>query len=188
MAAGVKGADKWKEKKWFNIQVPEVLGSMTIGEMPATDEKSVVGRVIKVSMSWITNNMSHSFTVVGLKVTDVTGNAAHTQLKYFEQTYSYLHSLAKRHSSIVYTVDKLSDKDGKKIVLKLMLVTGDKTTTPKLRALRRVISDFAKSYTASKTREALIKDIIDTTFQRECMKQVQNIVRLSKLEVKRLEL
>ena len=100
-----KSTDKWKLKKWINIYTPESLGNSVIGEMPANEEKDAVGRVIKVNMSWITNKMSHSFMIVGLKVNDVSGSAAHTSIKYIEQTYSYLHSLVRRGSSAIYTAN-----------------------------------------------------------------------------------
>src|SRR5271155_4863060 len=104
-----KSAEKWKSKLWFNVYPPKMLGEAAIGEIPADDEKNVIGRVMKVSMSWITHKPEHSFMVVGLRVINVNGNSAHTDLKFIEQTYSYIHSLVKRHSSAVYTVDKLTD-------------------------------------------------------------------------------
>ncbi len=183
-----KGAENWKSKKWFNIYAPQILGSNNIGEMPANDEKAVIGRVIKVSMPWITNNPSHSFMLVGLKVTEADGNSAHTQLKYIEQTYSYLHSLVRRHSSIIYTVDKITTQDAAVLTIKLMLTTRSKVTTPKKKAMRTVLSDFVKGYAASKDKEAFVKELLDGTFQSECTKKIKNIAEINKLELKKLEL
>lgn len=178
--------EKWKEKKWFNVYPPELLGTNVIGEMPADDDSRMMGRIIKSSMSWITNRMEHSFMIVGLKVIDVNGNAAHTELQYLEQTYSYLHSLVKRHSSAIYTVDKLKDSKGRGIILKLLVVTRNKITTTKKKAIRSEISKTAKEYAASKEAGQLIKDIIDNSFQNECIKKVNNIGEIAKLEIKKM--
>ncbi|MCL5100799.1 MAG: hypothetical protein M1122_02500 [Candidatus Marsarchaeota archaeon] len=182
------GIEKWKTKKWFNIYTPEALGNSIIGEMPANDEKVILDRIIKVNMSWITNKMSHSFMVIGLKITDVNGDAAHTKIQYIEQTYSYLHSLVRRHSSTVYTVDKLKDKNGKDLVIKLMLVTGSKVTTPKKKAIGKTLSSFAREHIGGIDSDTLVKEIIEGNFQSEGIKTVSNIASINKLEVKKIEL
>ncbi len=183
-----KSTDKWKLKKWINIYTPESLGNSVIGEMPANEEKDAVGRVIKVNMSWITNKMSHSFMIVGLKVNDVSGSAAHTSIKYIEQTYSYLHSLVRRGSSAIYTVDPVKDKDGKKIIMKLMLVTSSKVATPKKKALRKALSEFTKTYASSRDCDSIVKEMIEGSMQSEGINSLRKIASVSKLEVKRLEL
>ena len=182
-----KGAETWKAKKWFNIQAPDILGSSTIGEMPASEEKDAIGRMIKVSMSWITHRPEHSFMVVGLRVSKVNGNSAITELNFIEQTYSYIHSLVRRHSSAIYTIDKLSDKDGRKFVLKLLAVTTTKIRTPKQMAIRKAIGELAKEYAASHTVDEVLTAILDNTFRGEAVKRVTNIAPLSKFELKRIE-
>ena len=183
-----KGIENWKAKKWFNIQTPDILGSGVIGEMPASEDKNAIGRMIKVSMSWITNNPSHSFIVLGLKVTDVNGNAAHTQLKYLEQTYSYTHSLVRRYASTIYTIDRFKDKDGKTVALKLILTTTRRITTKKRIALRKELSSFAKDYINSRNSGQLVKDIMEGNLQKEAMSKVHDIASINRLEVKKLEL
>jgi small subunit ribosomal protein S3Ae len=187
MAAG-KGMESWKAKKWFNIQAPEILGSNTIGEMPATEDKDTLGRMIKVNMSWITNNPSHSFIVLGLKVIDVNGNSAHTQLKYLEQTYSYTHSLVRRYASTIYTIDKAKDKDNKNVVLKLIVTTTRRITTQKRKALRKELAAFAKEYISSRDSAQFIKDVMDGNLQKEAMAKVHKIASINRLEVKKVEL
>ena len=108
---GQKSAEKWKSKVWFNVYPPKLLGESAIGEIPANDEKAVMGRMIKVSMSWITHKPEHSFMVVGLRVNNINGNRANTELDSLELTFSYTHSLVKRRSSVIYTVDNVKDKN-----------------------------------------------------------------------------
>lgn len=187
MAAG-KGMENWKAKKWLNIYSPELFGKNTIGEMPINDEKNAPGRMIKVSMSWITNNPMHSFMVIGLKIDNVNGNAAHTQLKYIEQTFSYLHSLVKRHGSAIYTIDKLSDKNNSNIIIKLIATSNIRLTTKKRMAIRKELSNFLKEYVKSSDKETVIKEMVEGNVQKEAMKKVNGIAALSRLEIKRIEL
>ncbi len=188
MATTQKAVEKWREKQWFNVHAPKILGESIIGEIPALDEKSVIGRVIKVSLSWITQNPAHSFMSVGLRVNMVSGNAAHTELNYLEQTYSYMHSQIRREASAVYTVDKLMDKDKRKIVLKFVTITRNKITTPKKAAIRRLLLEFEKQYVPTKGTEELIKLIIEGRFQADAINAIKKIAPISKMELKKLEI
>ncbi len=187
MATG-KSADKWKSKMWFNIYPPKLLGEAAIGEIPANDEKAMMGRMIKVSMSWITHKPEHSFMLVGLRVNKVNGSNANTDLNYIEQTFSYIHSLVRRHSSAIYTVDSLKDKEGKGFVLKLIAVTANKIRTPKKTAIRKAIGSFAKEFSSSHTVDEFLSAMLDGSFQSEIARRTANIALISKLELKRIEL
>ncbi len=183
-----KVSDKWKNKVWFNVYPPKMLGESAIGEIPANDEKGVMGRLIKVSMSWITHRPEHSFMLVGLRVKQVNGNSANTELDYIEQTYSYIHSLVKRHSSAIYTVNKLKDKDGRSFVLKLLAVTADKIRTPKKTAIRKELDSYINEFSASHTADEFLNAILSNAFQGEAVRRVTNIAHLSKLELKKIEM
>ena len=183
-----KSSDKWKSKVWFNVYPPKLLGESAIGEIPANDEKGILGRVIKVSMSWITHRPEHSFMIVGLRVKSATGNNANTELDYMEQTFSYIHSLVKRHSSAIYTVDSLTDKNGRNFVLKLLAVTSDKIRTPKKTAIRKEIAEFSKEFAAAHSVDELLTGMLDNSFQSEAVRRVTNIAHISKLELKKIEL
>ena len=183
-----KTSDKWKSKMWFNVYPPKILGESAIGEIPANDEKGVMGRLIKVSMSWITHRPEHSFMLVGLRVKQVNGNSANTGLDYIEQTYSYMHSLVRRHSSAIDTVSRLADKNGNGFTLKLLAVTADKIRTPKKTAIRKEIEEYVKEFASSHTVEEFLNAILSNAFQGEAVRRVSNIAHLSRLELKKIEL
>lgn len=183
-----KTAEKWKEKQWYNVIAPVVFGEQVIGEIPAKDDDAVRGRVIRVSLAWITKNPQHSLMATGLRVTQASNGTARTSLDYLEETYSYTHSLVRRHSSAIYTIDNVKAKDGKSFVLKLLLVTRDKIKTPKKTAIRKAVSQFAREYISGLALEDFIKTVMDNRFQSEGAKKVRNIADIAKFEVKKMEL
>lgn len=183
-----KTAEKWKQKKWYNLHAPKIFEEAVVGEVPASDDAGMVGRVIKVNMSWITHRPEHSFITVAFKVNEASGEVAHTDISYVEQTYSYLHSLVKRRQSVIYTVDKLKDKEGKSFVLKLLVLTRSKVATPKKTAIRKTLSDFTKEYAAGLTTDELIKNLLDNKFQAEAANKVANIAEIGRLELKKIVL
>ncbi len=182
-----KSAEKWKTKQWFNVHTPKVLGGEVVGEIPALDEKAVLGRVIKVSMAWITKNPSQSFMTVGLKVNDANGNSANTSLNYIEQVYSYTHSLVRRGSSIIYTNTKVKDSEGKPFVLKLLAITRHKVAGPKKTLMRKALDTMCTEYVAQKSQDDFVKSVIDGSFQAEGKKVANKIATVGKLEVRKIE-
>ncbi len=186
--AAIKTVEKWKQKKWFNLHAPKIFEEAVVGEIPASDDAGMVGRVIKVNMSWITHRPEHSFVTVAFKVNEASGEVAHTDISYVEQTYSYLHSLVKRRQSVIYTIDKLKDKEGRSFVLKLLVLTRSKITTPKKTAIRKTVSDFAREYAAGVTTDEMIKNLLDNKFQSEAAAKIVNIAEVGRIELKKIEL
>ncbi len=187
MQAQQKTAEKWKNKQWFNVYAPKLLGEGSIGEVPAADDNAVVGRVISVNLSWITQNPQHSFMSIVLKINEANGNVAHTVIKRLELVNSYVHSLTRKYSSVIYTVDRLADKNGKGIVLKLIAITRGRITTPKKKAIRKELQTYAKEYLSKADTDSFINDIIAGNFQSGGMNRVKNIAQLSRLEVRKVE-
>ncbi|MEM3781870.1 MAG: hypothetical protein QXT43_02840 [Candidatus Micrarchaeaceae archaeon] len=183
-----KGAEKWKMKQWLDVRVPALLGSEVIGSIPADESEAAVGRVLKVSLSWITHNASHSFMTIGLKIDSAANNVASTQIAYLENQFSYLHSLVRRHSDALYTYDKLASKDNATIIVKLLVTTRGKVAYSKKRALRKAVSAFLQGYASNKTAEELLKGVLSGDMQREAVKSVGKATPVAKLEIKRIEL
>ncbi len=182
-----KTAEKWKLKKWIEVYSPKVFGEASIGEIPADEEEKAIGRIIQVNMSWVTHRPEHSFLSVGLRITEAKNNAAHTELEYMEQMFSYTHSLVRRHSSVIYTMDRFAAKDGKQVVVKLVIVPFGKITTPKKSDIRRKLKEFCMVYVSAKSKDEIIKGVLDDSLQNGALNAVKNIAGISKLEVRKLE-
>ncbi|MEM3482770.1 MAG: hypothetical protein QW091_01010 [Candidatus Micrarchaeaceae archaeon] len=183
-----KGTEKWKLKQWLDVKVPEILGSEVIGSIPANVSEAAVGRVLKVSLSWITHNASHSFMTVGLKVSEANNNVANTQIAYLENQFSYLHSLVRKHSDVLYTYDKLKLKDSSIMVAKLFATTHGKVAYSEKRKLRKEISAFLRSYASNYTQDAFLKNVLSGDMQKEAITHMGRSAPIAKLEIKRIEL
>ncbi|VVB77432.1 30S ribosomal protein S3Ae [uncultured archaeon] len=182
-----KNVDKWKTKQWFDVYPPKGISTDIVGSIPSNDEKNVLGRIIKLNLSWVTNNPNHSFITVGFKVTDISGNSANTDINYLAQQYSYLHSFVKRRGDAIYTYDKVKDKDGKDVVLKLLVTTRSKIARRAKTDLRRAVSEFISGYVPKMSKEELLKAIIASAFQQEGIKKTSPIAPVTKFEIKKVE-
>lgn len=182
-----KGVDKWKEKQWFDVYPPKDIATEIIGSVPSADEKNMLGREIKVNLSWITNNPNHSFITIGLRVSGVSGNAANTEVDSLAQQISYLHSFVKRRGDVIYTYDTAKDKDGKEVVVKLLITTRNKIARRAQRDIRKAVSGFVADYAPKLGKGELIKAVIAGSFQQEGMKRLAKIVPISRFEIRKLE-
>jgi len=185
--AVLKGAEKWKMKQWFDVYAPKAISTEVIGSIPATDDKSVIGRIMKVSLSWITHNPNHSFTTIGLRVSNANGNIANTDVDYLAQQYSYLHSLVKRGADAIYTFDGAKMKDGNSVMLKLLVTTRTKIAMKTKSDLRKAVSGFVAKYVSEKNKEEFVKALITSDLQAEGFKTLLHIAPISKVEIKKIE-
>jgi small subunit ribosomal protein S3Ae len=183
-----KTVDTWKLKKWFTVYAPKEFNEAQIAEMPANDESRVIGRNIRIGLSTITNNPSHAYTEVVLKVTDVNGEAAHTKIVRLEQVYSYIRSLVRRYKSISDGVFNVSTNDGTKEVAKILIITRGRTAHTKLVGMRKESKDFLEAYCKEKSLKEVLDNIISGKLQSELGAKVSHIAPISKIEVKKLEI
>ncbi|MEM3227923.1 MAG: hypothetical protein QXR58_01730 [Candidatus Micrarchaeaceae archaeon] len=182
-----KGVEKWKAKRWFTVYAPAVFGKKAVGEIPSNDEKSVIGRNVKVTLSNLTGNPEHSFTNVILKVVEEKGNAATTQLERIELPYSYTKSIAKKFRGVFDAIVPVKASDGTKFVVKLLAITTRKCTHAKIKAMRGKLGSFTERYFSANTADEGIKAIIEKRYQQSAAAELDNIAQLSNLEVKKLE-
>ena len=182
-----KGAEKWKMKQWFDVYAPKAISTEVIGSIPAADEKSVAGRIMKVSLNWITHNPNHAFATVGLRITEANGNVANTEVDYLAQQYSYLHSLVKRRADAVYTYDVVRNHDGKNITVKLLVTTRIRVAKRVKSAIRQTVHAFVAEYVGRMTGEEFLKALIANDLQAEATKKLGTVAPVSKVEVKKIE-
>ncbi len=183
-----KGLEKWKAKQWFNVQAPAALGGEIIGSVPAADDKAVTGRIMKVSLAWLTHDPAHSFYTTGLRIVNAANGKADTEMAYLESQFSYLRSLVKRHSDAVYTYDKLKSKDGSEIIVKLLVTTRNKVPYSKTHGIRLAVSNFLKEYFAKHTKDEIIKSMLNGELRKEALEILNKIAPIAKFEIKKIEL
>lgn len=187
MALQKKGTENWKAKKWFSVYAPKVFNDVVVGEMPANDEKSAIGRNIVVGLDSLTRNPSNAYATVTLKVIDVNGNAAHTRLVSISQLYSYIRSLVRRYRSVATLVLPVQSKDGINMVVKMLVITRARTTHSRITGLRKEMNTIIQDYFKDNDSNSAITAIIEGKFQAGLAAKLRHIAPLNKVEVKTLE-
>ena len=181
-------SDNWKLKKWYSVYAPKSFNSAIIGEMPANDDKSAMGRNIVVGLDVLTRNPSNAYTNVILKVTEIKGNSAYTKLVHIEQLYSYIRSLVRRYRSVAGAVVPVKTKDGIGMVAKIIVITRARTTHSRIIGIRKEVNSITESYFRENDADAAINAVVEGKFQAELAARLMHITPLNKVEVKKLEM
>ncbi|HET8686297.1 MAG TPA: 30S ribosomal protein S3ae, partial [Methanosarcina sp.] len=72
--------DGWKSKEWYNIEAPVYLNRAIVGNTMAGDPSLLVGRNIETTVGELTNDMTKNNTKVILRINNVVGDVATTDL------------------------------------------------------------------------------------------------------------
>ena len=183
-----KKTETWKLKKWYAVYAPKVFNDAMIGEMPANEDKAIIGRKIVVGLDSLTKNPSHAYTTAVLKVTDVNGSAAHTKLVSISQLYSYIRSLVRRYRSVASTVMPVQTSDGSKMVIKMLVITRQRTTHSRIVGIRKEMHEHIGQFFKENDSNSVINSILEGKFQSELASKLSHITALNKVEVKTLEI
>ena len=180
--------DKWKLKKWFTVYAPKPFSESRICEIPASDEKHLLNRKIRVSLDQLTHNPQHAYTNVILSITEVNGDAAHTKLVMVEQVYSYIRSLVRRYRGVASAVVPVRTKDNVDMVVKAMAITRSRVTGSRLKAIRGGMTEFIKHYAEDNDSTGMVNAVIEGKLQMDIAGRVRSITPLNKVEIKKLEI
>jgi len=160
MADKKSTVDTWKKKKWYDINADSTFDERKIGETVAIVPKSLMGRNIKKGLNELTGNIRDSSFEVTFKVNKVTGAKADTQITLFEAKAGFLRRMIRRQKSKIEPVFYVTTKDGSKLKIKVMAITGAKFTTPLRTQARKAIVDFFTEEITAKTTKENWNDII----------------------------
>ena len=143
---------KEKKKSWFKIVTPKSLGLKEIGESYLASPESAMGRLLKIGLKELTGNVKDQNAYLSLTISSVQGGKLMTKLVGYELTSAYVRRAVKKNTNRVDDFFILTAKDGRKIILKGLMITISKT------------KQSAKTLLRKQFREALQEEIGKTDF------------------------
>jgi small subunit ribosomal protein S3Ae len=182
-----KTVDKWKLKSWYTVYAPEMFEGKEIGKIPAIDDKTLLNRVLRISLADITGDLSQSYTSVSFRITDVKGNAAQTKMIGHELARGYLKTLVRRGRSVLSVVQDVETKDGVSLRIKAVAFTARRVSTPVAKALRQGMSREIAERSKDMTFAQLEQEIIFGKFSSRIFNSVKKIVPTRRIEVRKTE-
>ncbi len=179
---------KKKEKKWFKVFAPKLLGETEIGRTLAVDKKHVIGRTIKTSLGLILNNPSKHKIMINLKITSVHESKATTTIMKYQLDPVYRKRMVRRNTSLILNNQKISTKDGKNIQIQSFLVTSYRAKGKQKKDLRKTLEEEIKKVVQKNSFDDLILQVIDKKIQKNLKTKIKKIYPLNYVEIDKIVL
>jgi ribosomal protein S3AE len=178
---------KWKGKDWFSISAPDWLGSIKIGETPATDSKSVPGRVLEVAVSDLTNDQSKYYMRLGLKMDKPVGKSVLTKFHSFFCLNEYVMRMARKGLGKVPVFEDVETKDGWKLQVSVVAVLNRHGNSEIKRSVRDFASKLIKSKAKELSHQEFVKAAMAGVFQMKIKKGASKIYPVRFCEITKIE-
>jgi small subunit ribosomal protein S3Ae len=183
-----KAIDKWKTKSWYTVYAPEIFEGREIGKIPATEDKQLIGRIIRIGLSEITGDLSQSYNSVNFKIASVKGKSAQAILLGHELSKGYLKTLVRRGRSIIGVIEDVVTKDGVKLRVKAIALTSRRVSTPVTKAIRAEATKEIIERSKEMSISQLEQEIIFGKFSSRIFNRIKKISPIKRVEVRKTEL
>jgi small subunit ribosomal protein S3Ae len=186
---GRKIKDKWREKVWINAIAPDIFNNRILANIPITSDKKSLGRVISTTLYDLIQGDHQNYSVkLSFQIQEINDNKALTLLKGYEYSREYLRSLIRRGSSSVSFIKDYVTADGYKVRLYFIGFGQGRINTSKKHAIRGIVDNILKSKSESQNYNELTQDIIFEKLSSEISKDLQKIVHLRKVAIRKFKL
>lgn len=179
--------DGWKSKEWYNIEAPVYLKRSIVGNTMAGDPSLLVGRKIEVTVGELTNDMTKNNTKVVLRVNNVVGDTATTDLIGHELTTDYIRSIVKRQTSRIDANIDVRTKDGYVIRVKPTCFTIKRARSSQITAIREMMVDIVKKRASESDFETFMQEAILGRLSAAIYRQAKFIYPLRRVEIRKTQ-
>jgi small subunit ribosomal protein S3Ae len=177
--------DGWKSKEWFNIEAPVYLNRAIVGNTMAGDPSLLLGRNVETTVGELTNDMTKNNTKVILRINNVVGDIATTDLVGHELTTDYVRSIVKRQTSRIDANIEVKTKDGFVIRVKPTCFTIKRARSSQIKAIREVMIEIVKKRASDSDFENFMQEAILGRLSAAIYRQAKFIYPLRRVEIRK---
>lgn len=182
-----KAMDKWKMKKRFEVLAPDIFNRVPIGPVFADEGKSLLGRKVETTLSKLVNSSQHHIKVM-LRVVDVSGFNALTQIDSVELSRSYISSHISSGTNIIDYVFVVKTKDGKGMRCKLVIFARKGVHDDQRKQLRRLAEKIVRTEAEKNTYDQLVQELVFGKLGSQIFNKGKKIAPLGRVEIHKAEL
>ncbi len=178
---------KWMIKKWFTIYAPTLFNGVEIGEVPANEPNSIIGRTIEITLFDITKDLSHLHIKLRFQVDRVEGDRAYTRFKGMELTRDYIKSLIRRGSSLIQLIQDVNTTDNAVLRVTILAMTPTRCKSSQKMAIRREFIKALMDVSSKVDFNGFIKAAVYGDISNQLFAVGKRIYPLRKVEVYKIK-
>jgi len=178
---------KWKGKDWFNILAPREFGAKLLGQTPATDPKTLIGRTMEVGVPVITGDNSKHYMKLFVKIMKIEGKTCLTAFDGLECTRDHLLRMVRKRNQKVETVVDIMTKDGWVLRVKPWTILNGKPVSTIETKIRHLATDFFNDFAKKSDMNEIIRKILTTEIQMMLKKSGSKVYPVRFSEIARIK-
>lgn len=182
-----KKVDNWKEKKWYNIEAPEFLNNIIVGQTIASDPSLLINRIVETTVGEITNDMAKNNIKMQFRIIKVNGDKAESVFIGHTLTNDYLRSIVKRQTSKIDVILTIKTLDDYVITIKPTCFTSRRSCASKIKKIRYMMTKVVVRKSVKSTFEDLVQEVITGKMSASIYKQTKNISPIRRVEIRKTE-
>ncbi|MCD6590747.1 MAG: hypothetical protein J7K72_02130 [Candidatus Aenigmarchaeota archaeon] len=178
---------KWKGKEWFDVISPPDFDGKPIGQTPATDPKSIIGRVVEVGVPELTGDNSKYYMKLKFQIYKLQGKSAFTHFKDFECVREYLLRMVRKRNQKVEVICDAMTKDGWVLRFKPWIILRRNTPAGIQNKIRNMVVNVLSETASKNTISDIIKKTLSTEIQLMLKKEGNKIYPVRFAEMARIK-
>ncbi len=178
---------KVKKKNFVKIISPKQFNEKVIGESLVGDSRLLVGRNIRINMMSLTNDPKSQNVQLKFKIDNLKGDSVGTELIGYTLLPSFIKRLVRKDKRRVDDCFTAKTSDNKNIIIKIFMLTLNKTSKSVLTALRKSVQEELNGKINRLSFEQLMNEIIPHRLQSELRKKLSKIYPLKQCEIRDIQ-
>ena len=181
--------DKWREKRWVNVNAPDSFNNVPIAYVPITDDENALGRVIEITLFDILKGdpSQHQYKLY-FQINKVDGENASTIFKRFEYSKEFLRSLVRRGSSKINFIIDIKTKDGYVFRVKVIALTHRPLNTSRKHALRIIARDVINKTVPEMTIDQFVQATCYSKINSDIMAAFKRVIKVRHVGLEKVKL
>jgi small subunit ribosomal protein S3Ae len=175
------------KKQWYEIVAPKMFGSKVIGETLAVEPKSLVGRVLEVSLLDVIRDYSKFYIKLRFQIERVDGQKALTKFIGHDIMAERVSRMVQRHGRRVDVIEDVTTKDGVSLRVKVVFVLLRHVGTSMKDATRKAAREKLVEIAKSTEFETLVNMIIRGELAQEIRKAATKVYPVASIEIRKTE-
>ena len=181
--------DKWREKRWINVNAPDSFNNVPIAYVPITDDENASGRVIEITLFDILKGdpSQHQYKLY-FQLHKIEGEIATTIFKRFEYSKEFLRSLVRRGSSKINFIIDIKTKDGYVFRVKVIALTHRPLNTSRKHALRIIARDVINKTVPEMTIDQFVQATCYSKINSDIMAAFKRVIKVRHVGLEKVKL
>jgi small subunit ribosomal protein S3Ae len=170
------------------VLAPKFLGEVEIAKTPASDEATLMNRVIILPLKEVSRDIAHIYTNIKLRVFEIKGKTAFTKFIGHEISREYLGTLVRRHRDALHVVYPVRSKDGVEFTVKILVVTAVPCSDAQKTALRNALKKELEQKVAATDFGKFITEALYGRLGAELSYKLKRVAPIRRIEIKKTQL